>query len=60
MRSLVHWSCIAAAVAEKARKGIVAAILQLTAENVTRFGLCFTHAGDIASGLFAADFNTRQ
>jgi hypothetical protein len=38
----------------------VTTILQLTAKNVARFGLCFTHAGDIASGLFAADFKTRQ
>ena len=60
VHALVHWAGIAATITEKAGERIVTTILQLTAKNVTRFGLCFTHAGDIASGLFAADFKTRQ
>ena len=60
VHALIHWTGIAASITEKASERIVATILQLTAKNVARFGLCFTHAGDIASGLFAADFKTRQ
>lgn len=60
VHTLIHWTGIAASITEKAGERIVTTILQLTAKNVARFGLCFTHAGDIASGLFAADFKTRQ
>lgn len=59
VRSVVHRSGIAATVAEKTRERIVAAILQVSAKNIARFGFRFRHAGD-TSGLLAADFKTRQ
>ena len=60
VHALIHWAGIAATISEETSEGIVTTVLQLTAKDVSGFGLCFTHAGDIASGLFAADFKTRQ
>ena len=57
---LIHRSRIAAAIPEKAGEGIMATVFEVTAQNVAGFCLCFTHAGDIASGLFAAELSTRQ
>ena len=57
---LIHRAGIAAAIPEEPGQRIMAAVLELAAQDIAGSGFSIGHAGDIASGLFAAEFSTRQ